>query len=57
MGNQFMKYFKQRDFDKFLNEYIEKNNVKVLSITPMLNADINNVTVTMGFYVLFEREQ
>ena len=57
MGKQFMKYFGLNQFGVSLNEYIEKNNVKVLSITPVLDDNINCVTVTIGFYVLFEKEQ
>jgi hypothetical protein len=57
MGKQFTKYFELNGFGASLNEYIEKNNVKVLSITPVLGRNINCVTVTKGFYVLFEREQ
>ncbi len=57
MGKQFIQYYEQKGFDKFLNEYLEKNNVKVLSITPVLGSNINCVTATIGFYVLFQKEQ
>jgi hypothetical protein len=57
MGKQFTRWFELNGFSASLNEYIEKNNVKVLSITPVLDHNINCAIVTEGFYVLFEREQ